>query len=1075
MRFSLPLALWIAATGWTQGLMAQHVTRTLDGLWRLRAIDGKRLEEPLGLDDAARRWRDVWVPSAFEQELGADFDGIVEYERSIRASRPAEGVLHRLTFSAVMTHARVFFNEHELGEHLGGWTAFSFEVPAELFVDGGTQRLRVVVDERVGHATQGFLPDIAPHFGGIWQSVSFATLEGLALDPSRVELRTSCGDGVGRVTVEWSDEPVHRRAADERGRVTVDVGLMQGEREIPVRVVRRERDAALHRTILELRNPRTWSPENPSGYTAHVRLIRDGDVVDSFRREIAFCRIDAKGREIHVGGAPRVLRGLLHWGYAPPRFAPNPPDGYWREEMRFAKAAGFDMIKACLWLPPPRFFELALEEGLFVWVEYPAWHPDFSAKNREPLLREYGEFFRADRVWPHVIARSLTCETGRGSADAGVIEALFRECKRATGGVLVEDDSSWISWNRFHDFYDDHPYGNPHDWVGRLEGFDRYIEDKGAKPLILGEAFAGDTWVDLERLRTLLGSLSDASGPWWQPYALDSMQRFERELAARDGRGAAAALVPDSKRQAMRLRKYQLESFRRVLPRAGYTVSVMRDFRRARMGFFDDCGDPKWSAQDFAWHGAHMLVLADPRPIRSLTLGEAQGFVPRLALAGRLPEGASRFSVGRSLEISDASGERVLLRNSSRGKSTIDSRSPLLALLSTPVDLGGLRANLPNRPVRVRAEVTLDGVGDEELRNSWDFWAFPEDASDVAVPDGVRVATTMDPATLQWVEDGGRLLLQPGKGAPAQRGLWFLEGAAYGPTEHALFEKLPRALLHDLQAFDLHGPVFRSNALTDAFDVVLGYWDTHDEREVVQRYGLLLEAAVGRGRIVLCALGLGTQPEPGFDASEKWGGAEQPARANPARAWLRTTLLDHLATGATPRVKLPATMIRRWHDAMRAEIVALDGAWRLRADPERKGVAQEWHSGKLDDAWLVSRAGAHWEAQGLPHYTGQAWYRKDFTPPLTWKPGQALWLVCDGVDDSYEVFVNGASIASHGDEKTGETVWLVRTSTDIGGAVVPGTNTLALRVVDHQGAGGLHRPVRLSTVRPEKESLLQER
>jgi hypothetical protein len=29
-------------------------------------------------------------------------------------------------------------------------------------------------------------------------------------------------------------------------------------------------------------------------------------------------------------------------------------------------------------------------------------------------------------------------------------------------GALVEDDSSWIGWNRMHDFYDDHPYGNNH-------------------------------------------------------------------------------------------------------------------------------------------------------------------------------------------------------------------------------------------------------------------------------------------------------------------------------------------------------------------------------------------------------------------------------------------------------------------------------------------------------------------------------------------------------------------------------------------------------------------------------------
>lgn len=1086
-RRGLLALLGVASTIFApHGAAAQIRSESLDGLWTVRALSGERGERPLEAGDPARTAQHAWVPAAWEHILGEDFDGVAEFTRVVRARRPERGVRYRLHFAAVMTHARVFFNDRELGEHLGGWTPFDFEVPKDAFVDGDTQKLRVVVDERVGHATQGFLPDIAPHFGGIWQSVTWKRLEASCLDPARLEVRTRVKDGRGVVDVK-----VRYRVS---GRARLVAHLRRGD----LVVGSAQADPGGNALSFSFDRPRIWTPENPQQYRLDIALRDIGAsqrAHDKATRTLAFCDVRVRGREIYVAGRPRALRGILHWGYAPPHYAPHPPEAYWREEMRFAKAAGFDMIKACLWLPPPRFFQVALEEGLFVWSDYPAWHPDFSPAKREALLQEYGEFFRADRVWPHVVARSLTCETGRGSADAGVVKALFEKCKRETGGVLVEDDSSWITWNRFHDFYDDHPYGNPHDWVARLEGFEAHIQKSGPKPLLIGEAFAGDSWVDIAALdawrRRGGGGDKGLASMWWRPLALPSMRAFERRVELRWGSDARRALVPDSKLQAMRLRKYQIEAFRRMLPRAGYTVSVMRDFRRARMGFFDDSGEPKWKADEFRWHGARMLVLDDPRAIRSISHERIPGFVPRVLLAGNPPGKVSPRSSPRlaalkvSMRVETAAGRVIHRVETSGRRRALHAERSLLWRVSGPVRFGGLMPNLPDEPLRVRATMTLRGAA----KNSWEFWAFPgqgpvkdaqEQRAPKRLPAGVRVARGLDAETFDWVVAGGRLLLLPGPGAPTSRGLWFLEGAAYGAQEHALLEGLPRAMLHDLQAFDLHGPVFHATELTKGFDVAFAYWDTHDERERVQEFPMLGEAKVGEGRIVLCALGISEEAEAGFDrasARREHAGPGPRIAPNPARAWLRSRLLWHLTHGPEARVALSSELIARVRASLRSERVALDGIWRLQKDPDRVGVEQKWFAfgAAQTTSWIESRAGAHWESAGLPHYTGQAWYQKSFDAPASWKPGQPLWLVCDGVDDSYEVYVNGQSVGRHGDEASGETVWLVRTSTEISRAVHKGRNSLVLRVVDHAGAGGLHRPVRLSTAKPERVPLLQKR
>lgn len=1043
MSWSVPLlaVAWLGAASQAQNPdpRAGRDGLRLDGLWEIRVVEG-------GNAPAGETWRPIYVPSAFETVLGNDFDGVAEYRKRFRLPAPRENERVYARFAAVMTEARVFFNEVEVGTHLGGWTPFRCPLPRAAFRDG-EQELRVVVDEKVGHNTQGFLPAIQPHFGGIWQSVEVVRLGASALDPDAVEVRTSWAGGRPRIRVTWPSRAGALRLTLRDGeRVLLEKALScQAERP------------STERTAMVTAPVRSWSPADPAIY--RLELASDGDRLE---RDVAFRSIEVDGRNIRLNGKPLHVRGVLHWGFGPPRLAPNPPASVWRDEMRWAKACGFNMIKACLWVPPPSFFAVALEEGMLVWQEYPTWHPDFSPKHRDALLAEYREFFELDRGRAPVVVRSLTCETGRG-ADPKVVEELYATCKRVTGAKLVEDDSSWISWNRFHDFYDDHPYGNCGPWLSRLRGFDDYIEKHGAKPFLLGEAIAADTWIELGRLERLLAGRS----LWWKPYALPSMRAFETRVEAALGKEAAGRLVPDSMRYAMAARKYQIESFRRVLPEAGYVASVMRDFMRARMGFFDDLGRAKWGPGEFSWHGEHMLVLDDPRPIRSLSFGVVQTFQPSLRVAGDV-RGLGKRVLGlrtRTERWQDG-GWQPEIGADSRWKRVLEPESPLL---SKPISFGIWDGAVPRGEAlrRCRVSVELEGVA----RNAWTFYSPPAlggtDTDDL--PQSVKIARDVTPELLAWVENGGRLLLLPGgRGGLKSQGLWFLQGAPFAPVEHPLFERVPRDLLFDLQPLDFDGPLFRLTRLARGFDVVLGFWDTHDEHEKVQELAFLLEARAGKGRVLACSLNLDLAPEPAFDRAAS-------ARPNPARAWLRRALLSHLLRGPAPRAVLTDGLLAAWKSACAAEKVELGGTWLLKPDPEDAGRAAGWMRVELDDAdWIKSRAGAHWEVAGLPHYTGIAWYRKRFAPPQTWRQGRPLHAIFDGVDDSYVLFVNGKRVAAFGDPETKETVWLVRTHVDIGPFLQPGSNLMALRVVDHQGAGGLHRKVWLSTGAPSTEELVNK-
>ena len=62
-----------------------------------------------------------------------------------------------------------------------------------------------------------------------------------------------------------------------------------------------------------------------------------------------------------------------------------------------------------------------------------------------------------------------------------MIRELYDLAKKMIPGCVVEDDSSWIEWNRINDFFDDHPYGNNHTWVKTLHRLRDYAEAQGAE------------------------------------------------------------------------------------------------------------------------------------------------------------------------------------------------------------------------------------------------------------------------------------------------------------------------------------------------------------------------------------------------------------------------------------------------------------------------------------------------------------------------------------------------------------------------------------------------------------------
>jgi hypothetical protein len=950
-------------------------------------------------------WRPAAVGRAFEHDLGITFDGTAWYRIDVE-QEIGPGQRARLLFHGVATAATVFADGAQVGGHLGAWTPFHVDV-TDALADGRVE-IAVRVDERVGHNTQGFLPIIQPHFGGIWRSVHLCIDDGPVLDRERI---ATFGDATEHGPEFAFTAPVLGATQDLALRVT----LSHGSRIAAQGTFRFQDGSDQAEGVLRPPHAALWSPSDPTLHDVRLDLLRvAGDreqLVDSVTRRVGFRRLGADGTQILWNGERLQLRGMLHWGYSPPHLAPPEDPAFWRTQLEGIKQLGCNMLKACLWMPPPVVYDLADELGLIVWQEYPTWHPTLTAEHLDDLKREYAEFHVQDRSHPSVAFRSLTCETGH-SAELDVLDALYRQCKEMVPQTLVVDDSAWIEWHRIHDFYDDHPYGNNSWWPGKIRSMRAHIDARAAKPLLLGECIAADTWLDMRALEAS-GLAEDA---WWATWGIDAQRAFAARLERLHGPSTAAALVPDSLAYALRNRKYQIERLRMSFPEAGYTLSVARDFTKARMGFFDDFGRLKWDEEAFSFHGDTMLGLdvADDR--RSFLPGPTELPI-RVAHHGHL----------------DLEGV-VTVRIPELGfEARMDVTVPQ-GTVSPPL---GFTVDLPPvaQPRRLRLEVALDGS--HETRNAWDLWVQPPPHG--VLPRDVLVVDRLDRATWESLQTGARVLLRAGnrKGSLKTSGLWFLRGAPIAPP-HPILRTLPREFLMELQSFDLEtGEVLFGEHLFDHVDPILAFWDTHDIREV-RPWILASTTRVGRGRLGLTTL----------------------ADDSAAGRLVLEALAETLSSGPDPRRALPDALVESLGAALDAEAVPID-RFEIALDPEDVGREAQWADGgeHAGAAWRAIRPARHWEAEGIPGYDGVAWFRTQIEVPTSWRD-RPITAVFEGVDDSYRLYLDGREIARHGDPETGETVWLIRTTADLTPHVVPGkTHSLVLRVVDHNGAGGLHRPV----------------
>jgi beta-galactosidase/beta-glucuronidase len=313
-----------------------------------------------------------------------------------------------IRFGAVDWRADVFLDGERLGSHEGGYTYFTFDA-GEL--EPGSEHELVV---------EVFDPD----------DDAFGQPKG--------KQRGSHDIWYTRTSGAWRPIWIEAAPKDWIRDATLDVD--------PRGVVR-----WWGKVVLEVDEPRLWSPADPFLYD--VELRHGDDVVHTY---VGFRTIERRGRELLLNGEPLRIAGVLDQGFWPDTIY-SATDEQLRADVDAAKALGFNLARKHVKVEDPRWYAWCDRLGLLVAQDMPSSHDLSTHVARRRFASEWREIVAQLRGHPSIIMW-IPINEDWGEPPPDFQRALVRDTRASDPTRLVVDASGWKQLDDT-DLVDVHDYG----------------------------------------------------------------------------------------------------------------------------------------------------------------------------------------------------------------------------------------------------------------------------------------------------------------------------------------------------------------------------------------------------------------------------------------------------------------------------------------------------------------------------------------------------------------------------------------------------------------------------------------
>jgi len=252
------------------------------------------------------------------------------YRHWINVPQNSRGKRVIIKFDAIASVSAVYVNGTKVGEHIGMFTPFKFDITDHIkfgkdnliavhvsrqtntaTVDNndvaGVAVTMVITNEMLNSLPKGITGGLSttgdyrfqshPRLKGIWQPVTLYFTSPVVLDD--VFFKPDLNGANVEVTIDNSDK-------------------FPFEGEIQVEIAGKKMTKAIHLNSeekktwtlrIDVKTPRLWSPENPNLYDLSIQLKRDSKLLDDYSCRVGFRTFTVEGDRFYLNGRPRWMGG----------------------------------------------------------------------------------------------------------------------------------------------------------------------------------------------------------------------------------------------------------------------------------------------------------------------------------------------------------------------------------------------------------------------------------------------------------------------------------------------------------------------------------------------------------------------------------------------------------------------------------------------------------------------------------------------------------------------------------------------------------------------------------------------
>ena len=326
-------------------------------------------------DDSS--WARIWLPHTWDATpdnpfvTSGHFHGVGWYRKQFEA--PEAWREHRVVthFNGAFQVVDVWINGRQIGQHVGGYTSFAFDITDAIEL-GKTNLIAVKVDDMIS-------PFIAPAeernvatYGGIYRSVWVEVMGPLHVrdNGTWVTLEGDEGAPVVRIRTWVVNEGQTSRAVRLESKVVDAAGNLKAKVETNARIGPKEEKFFDEKTDV-ISDPQLWSPQSPHLYQV-LSTVWEGDrAIDQFvtRFGLRFMRHNATDG-FTLNGKPINLRGVNRrqdYGF----LGDAVPEAVGVRDIRLMKAMGVNFFRTSHYPQDVAVLDACDELGILVWEEVP--------------------------------------------------------------------------------------------------------------------------------------------------------------------------------------------------------------------------------------------------------------------------------------------------------------------------------------------------------------------------------------------------------------------------------------------------------------------------------------------------------------------------------------------------------------------------------------------------------------------------------------------------------------------------------------------------------------------------------